>query len=114
MYADREPARQLYRKEHNGSEAGLGDLVLQAWDQSAANASTRAVIQKRRDPNSGASNPMEFTLSSVEGPALALASLKGKVLVSISGRPGAALAASSTLFTRRFARSSRIVTMSCS
>jgi thiol-disulfide isomerase/thioredoxin len=77
---DRAKMAELYRKE-KGTETGLGDLILAAYDQTAALASRLAVIQKERDPNADLEHPMQFTLSAVEGAPLKMASLKGKILV---------------------------------
>lgn len=82
--ADRESDRaklgELYTKLH-GSQKGLGDLILKAWDDAAANSAARRALQKNRDPNSVASGPMDFTLSAVEGKPLNLATLRGKVVI---------------------------------
>jgi thiol-disulfide isomerase/thioredoxin len=77
---DRQHLGALYAKVH-GSQTGLGDVVLKAWDESSFNAVARRALQKNRDPNSVASNPFEFTLSAVEGEPLNLASLRGKVVI---------------------------------
>lgn len=77
---DRARMAELYRKE-KGSETGLGDLVLEAYDRTAALAGQRLVSQRERDPNTELSNPMEFTLTALQGTPLKLASLKGKVVV---------------------------------
>jgi len=78
---DRAAMAELYKKQHNGSEAGLGDIVLQAYDSAVAFTLKRTQIQKDRDPNSIARTALDFTLAAVEGEPLKLASLKGKVLV---------------------------------
>jgi thiol-disulfide isomerase/thioredoxin len=77
---DRRIMAELYRKE-KGSEAGLGDLVLEAYDRSAALALRRADLQKQRDPNSEITDPMEFTLTGLDRGPLKLSTLRGKVLV---------------------------------
>jgi len=78
--ADRARMGGLYRKL-KGSEAGLGDLILAAYDRTAAQVAERKLRLKQLDPNAGLTNPMDFTLSGVAGDKLALASLKGKVVV---------------------------------
>lgn len=84
--ADPEPANdrarmsELYRKL-NGSEAGLGDLILKAYDETSSSLAARRVALHGSDPNAQAKSPMEFTLTSVEGDRLNLASLYGKVVV---------------------------------
>ncbi|HYP14696.1 MAG TPA: redoxin family protein, partial [Bryobacteraceae bacterium] len=77
---DRARMGELYRKHHN-SEAGLGDIILAAYDRTAALAGQRIALQRQRDPNSVQSDPMEFTLSALAGQPLNLASLRGKVIV---------------------------------
>jgi len=77
---DRAKMAELYRKE-KGNETGLGDLVLQAYDKTAAMALRRTERQRQRDPNAEVSDPMQFTISSLDGSPLRLASLKGKVIV---------------------------------
>jgi thiol-disulfide isomerase/thioredoxin len=77
---DRARMAELYKKA-KGSEAGLGDIVLQAYDRMAAVAGQRLEIQRQRDPNATARDTLDFTLAAVKGAALKLASLKGKVLI---------------------------------
>ena len=64
-----------------GSEAGLGDLVLQAYDRNLAKIAQRQLALKQYDPNLGLTNPMDFTLTSEDGGKLSLSSLAGKVVV---------------------------------
>ena len=78
--ADRLRMGELYRKL-KGSEAGLGALLLEAYDRTAQVQRERALELKQLDPNASLTNPMEFTLTGVEGGKLALPSLKGKVVV---------------------------------
>jgi thiol-disulfide isomerase/thioredoxin/uncharacterized membrane protein len=82
--ADRAAVRarlgELYRKM-KGSEAGLGDLILEAYDRTAALAAEGRLKLRQVDPNTQLTNPAEFTLSGLDGEKLALASLRGKVLV---------------------------------
>jgi thiol-disulfide isomerase/thioredoxin len=77
---DRARLSELYLKSHD-SEAGLGDLVLKSYDRTSELTARRAAMQKDLDPNSQASDVMQFTLKGVGGEKLPLASLKGKVLV---------------------------------
>ncbi|MDZ4803079.1 MAG: thioredoxin-like domain-containing protein [Bryobacteraceae bacterium] len=77
---DRARLGELYTKVH-GSQKGLGDIVLKAWDESSSNTVARRELQKNRDPNSVAANPFEFTLAAVEGAPLNMASLRGKVVI---------------------------------
>ena len=82
--ADRASARasmgELCRKL-KGSESGLGDLVLEAYDRTTALLGERRLKLRQADPNVQVTNPAEFTLTGLDGDKLALASLRGKVLV---------------------------------
>jgi len=77
---DRARMGALYRKL-KGSETGLGDIVLQAYDRTMAALDERERKLREVDPNARLTNPMEFTLTGLDGGKLALPSLKGKVLV---------------------------------
>ncbi|MGD1071939.1 MAG: redoxin family protein [Bryobacteraceae bacterium] len=70
----------LYRKL-NGSEKGLGDLILQAYDRTAALKRDQIATLKAKDPNAVATDIADFALPRPEGSPLALASLKGKTVV---------------------------------
>jgi len=82
--ADRAAVRtrlgELYR-QLKGTEAGLGDLVLEAYDRTTALLAERRLRLRQLDPNLQVTNPADFTLSGLDGGKLALASLRGKVLV---------------------------------
>jgi thiol-disulfide isomerase/thioredoxin len=65
----------------HGSEKGLGDLILEAYDRNLAAAHARALRLRANDPNAQLTDPMEFTLSGVDGSKLQMASLKGKVVI---------------------------------
>ncbi len=78
--ADRARLGELYRKLH-GSEKGLGEIVLEAYDRTTALLNERQLRLKQLDPNSQVTNPMEFTLSGLDGGTLAMSSLKGKVII---------------------------------
>jgi thiol-disulfide isomerase/thioredoxin len=67
---DRSRMGELYRKA-NGSERGLGDLVLEAYDRNVALVHARASL----------TDPMQFTLGGLDGAKLTMASLKGKVVI---------------------------------
>ncbi|HEV2445697.1 MAG TPA: TlpA disulfide reductase family protein, partial [Candidatus Sulfopaludibacter sp.] len=77
---DRGRMGELYAKLH-GSEAGLGDLVLAAYDRNVALLHARELRLRNTDPNAGIDDPMQFTLAGVDGAKLQMADLKGKVLV---------------------------------
>jgi len=71
---------ELYTKLH-GSEKGLGDVILAAYDRTSRLVETRRTKLLALDPNSGLADPLEFTVTGVDGKKLRLASLKGKLLV---------------------------------
>jgi len=78
--SDRARMSELYRKL-NGSEAGLGDLILKAYDDTSSLMASRRAEFREFDPNSQVKDPMQFTLSTSDGGKLKLASLQGKVIV---------------------------------
>ncbi len=71
---------ELYSKQH-GSEKGLGDLILSAYDRVSTVVETRRKKLLALDPNSSLADPMEFTVTGLDGKKLQLSSLKGKLLV---------------------------------
>ena len=77
---DRLRMGELYRKAH-GTEKGLGDLILEAYDRTAGLLAERKLRLKAADPNAGAVKVLDFTLADLEGKKLSLASLQGKTLV---------------------------------
>ncbi len=77
---DREKMAELYRKQ-TGSEAGLGDLVLKAYDNTSNLFGARRAQLRELDPNSQVKDPLRFTLSAPDGGNLQLSSLLGKVVV---------------------------------
>jgi thiol-disulfide isomerase/thioredoxin len=77
---DRGRMGELYSK-WKGSEAGLGELVLGAYDRNLALIHARELRLRVNDPNSGVTDPMEFMLGGPDGAKLAMASLKGKVVI---------------------------------
>jgi thiol-disulfide isomerase/thioredoxin len=70
----------MYRKL-KGNDGGLGDLVLQAYDRTSAQLNQRRAALRSLDPNAQLKDPLQFTLSSLLGDQLKLASLTGKVVV---------------------------------
>jgi thiol-disulfide isomerase/thioredoxin len=66
---------ELYAKLH-GSEKGLG-----AYDRVSTTVETRRKKLMALDPNSALADPMEFTVTGLDGKKLRLASLKGKLLI---------------------------------
>jgi thiol-disulfide isomerase/thioredoxin len=79
--ADRARMGEIYKKANGGSEKGLGDVILEAYDRTAAVVEARRERIRKADPNSQASSPVEFTLPGLNGKKLQIASLKGKVVV---------------------------------
>ncbi len=77
---DRARMGELYA-EVKGSEKGLGDMVLEAYDRTSALLAARRLRLRESDPNAHVSNLMEFTLSGPGGKKLSLASLRGKTVV---------------------------------
>lgn len=77
---DRGRMGELYRQV-KGSDNGLGDLVLEAYDRNVALIHTRELTRRESDPNAQLTDPMEFTLTGLDGQRLSMASLKGKVVV---------------------------------
>ena len=77
---DRVHMGELYRKAH-GSEKGLGDVILEAYDRTSGLLAERRLRLKAADPNAEALKILEFTLADLDGNKLSLASLKGKAIV---------------------------------
>ena len=77
---DRRRMGELYQKL-KGSQTGLGDVILQAYDRTSAQMMAHRAEISALDPNTQLSNPMQFTLSALEGDKLKLSSLLGKVVV---------------------------------
>ena len=77
---DRAQIAQLYSKSKN-HDASLGDVVLQAYDRTSAEWTSRRAALRALDPNTQLSDPLQYTLGSLEGPPLKLASLQGKVII---------------------------------
>jgi thiol-disulfide isomerase/thioredoxin len=78
--SDRARMGELYRKLH-GSEAGLGDLILNAYDTTSSQLAARRAEMREFDPNAQLKDPIQFTLSGLDGEKLQLSSLLGKVVV---------------------------------
>lgn len=78
--SDRAQMAELYRKVH-GTETGLGDLILKAYDDTSFAFAARRAELRSFDPNSQLTDPMQFTLSGVDGDKLKLSTLLGKVVI---------------------------------
>lgn len=77
---DRAMMAEIYRKL-NGSETGLGDIILKAYDHTSAMLAARRAQLRELDPNAQVKDPLQFTLSGPDGEKLQLSSLLGKVIV---------------------------------
>jgi thiol-disulfide isomerase/thioredoxin len=77
---DRLKMGELYSKLH-GSEKGLGDEVLAAYDRTSALMAARLSELRAADPNGQATSIMDFTLPAVDGSSIKLSALKGKAVV---------------------------------
>lgn len=77
---DRLQLGTLYAKL-NGSEKGLGDLILSSYDRTSTLVETRRKKLLAMDPNSTLIDPMEFTVTRIDGKKLKLSSFRGKVVV---------------------------------
>ncbi len=77
---DRANLAELYRKAKY-SEAGLGDIVLEAFDRTDALMTARNDAQRALDPNASLKNAMDYTITALDGTKLQLSSLRGKVVI---------------------------------
>ncbi len=77
---DRARLGEAYKKL-KGSEVGLGDMMLASFDRTQAAIEAYRAKLRASDPNAEIRNPMEFTISGLNGEKLKLATLKGKVVV---------------------------------
>jgi thiol-disulfide isomerase/thioredoxin len=77
---DRKRLGEIYRKAH-GSEKGLGESLLEAYDRTSALVEERRNRLSALDPNANVTDPMGFTISGLDGQRLKLGSLKGKVVI---------------------------------
>jgi thiol-disulfide isomerase/thioredoxin len=78
---DRTRMGELYTKLH-GSEKGLGDIILDAYDRTSAIMHERIESVKQKDPNAQAADIFDFTLPPVgETKPLVMSSLKGKTVI---------------------------------
>jgi thiol-disulfide isomerase/thioredoxin/tetratricopeptide (TPR) repeat protein len=68
-------------RQVQGSEAGLGEAILAAYDRTAVSATASAGATDPAAVNKHATQPLEFTLRTLDGKPTPLAPLKGKVLV---------------------------------
>jgi thiol-disulfide isomerase/thioredoxin len=78
--ADRARVGELYRKL-KGTETGLGDVILEAYDRTAALEAERRARLAESEPNANVSSLLDFTLSGLNGDKLELKNLRGKTVV---------------------------------
>jgi thiol-disulfide isomerase/thioredoxin len=77
---DRLRLGELYTKQH-GSEKGMGDEILAAYDRTSTLMETRRKKLLALDPNSAASDPTQFIITGLDDKKLQMSSLAGNVLV---------------------------------
>jgi thiol-disulfide isomerase/thioredoxin len=77
---DRGRMGELFERA-KGSQSGLGDLVLGAYDRNVALLHARELRLRQSDPNAQLTDPLLFTLTATDGRKFAMAELKGKVVV---------------------------------
>jgi thiol-disulfide isomerase/thioredoxin len=77
---DRAQLGDIYRKI-NGSEKGLGDVILEAYDRTTGLLAARRLRLRLDDPNAQLTNVQDFVISGLDGARLPIASLKGKAVV---------------------------------
>jgi thiol-disulfide isomerase/thioredoxin len=79
--SDRLRLGEMWAKTHKGSEQGLGDEILAAYDRSYSLVELRHKKLLSLDPNGTAGSAAEFTISGLDGKKLQMSSLLGKVVV---------------------------------
>jgi thiol-disulfide isomerase/thioredoxin len=77
---DRLRLGEMWTKAH-GSEQGLGDELLAAYDRTYSMVELRHKKLLALDPNGAAGSASEFTISGLDGKKLQMSSLLGKVIV---------------------------------
>lgn len=70
----------IYRSK-NGSETGLGDQILKAWDKYSLEKDEREAKLQPPNPNAGISDPLNYRLTRPNGSVLDLNTLRGKTIV---------------------------------
>ena len=76
----RQKLSQLYASKH-GSEIGLGDRLLKAYDAFVKEREERLAKLELPNINEGANSALSFKLTKLDGSKLDLAALRGKVIV---------------------------------
>jgi len=80
LKALRRKLSQLYASKH-GSETGLGDRLLKAYDAFVKDREERLAKLEVPNINEGANSALNFKLTKLDGSKLDMASLRGKVVV---------------------------------
>ena len=80
LKALRRKLSQLYASKH-GSETGLGDRLLKAYDAFVKEREERLAKLEVPNINEGANSALNFKLTKLDGSKLDMASLRGKVVV---------------------------------
>ncbi len=80
LKAVRRKLSQLYAAK-KGSETGLGDHLLKAYDAYVKEREERATRLELPNLNAGVTDPLKFKLTRLDGSILDLATLRGKVIV---------------------------------
>ncbi len=79
---DRRLMSENWQKAKGGSsDAGLGELILPAYDRNLKLVAAKRKALRDIDPNRDVANAMDFTLTGLNGDRLDLKSLRGKVVV---------------------------------
>lgn len=80
LKATRKKLAQLHTSK-TGSEAGLGDRLLKAYDNYIKERDERLAILEQPNINEGANDPLSFKLTRLDGSKLDMATLRGKIVV---------------------------------
>ncbi|MGE0882545.1 MAG: redoxin family protein [Blastocatellales bacterium] len=80
LKATRNKLSQLHTAK-NGSEAGLGDRMLKAYDAFVKERDDKLAKLEHPNINEGAADPLSFKLTKLDGSKLDMATLRGKVIV---------------------------------
>jgi thiol-disulfide isomerase/thioredoxin len=78
--ADRTHLGELYKRVHS-SEKGMGDMIVAAYDRMVQLSEERKRHLHAIDPNFNVTEPMQFTLTGLDGTKFPLSNLLGKVVV---------------------------------
>jgi thiol-disulfide isomerase/thioredoxin len=71
---------QIYSSKH-GTETGLGDRLLKAHDAFVKEREERLAKLEKKNVNAGLTDPLDFTLTKLDGSPLKMSDHRGKVIV---------------------------------